>query len=184
VDINASTLESPAASYQPPVPSHQSPARWTKVPTPLGDLTVVGDGERIVGLYMEEQRHRPPADRFGGRDDRLLAGAVAQIEEYFAGERRAFDLDVGFPAATDFQRTVWTELAAIPYGETISYGTFAERIGRPAAARAVGLANGRNPVAIVVPCHRVIGGDGSLTGYGGGIERKRWLLDFEAAHAR
>ncbi len=103
---------------------------------------------------------------------------IQQLKEYFAGDRTDFDLPIAF-AGTDFQHTVWTALRDIPYGETVSYGELAERIGKPTASRAVGLANGKNPIGIIVPCHRVVGSKGDLTGYGGGIERKRFLLDFE-----
>ena len=104
--------------------------------------------------------------------------AARQLSEYFAGDRTDFDLDLA-PSGTDFQRKVWTALSQIPYGTTESYGQLALRIGQPTASRAVGLANGRNPIAIVVPCHRVIGSSGTLTGYAGGLERKRWLLEHE-----
>jgi methylated-DNA-[protein]-cysteine S-methyltransferase len=113
-------------------------------------------------------------------DDPRFAPAVAQLREYFAGERTAFDLPVRPEGGTAFERRVWTELLTIPYGETASYGEIAARIGHPGKARAVGRANARNPVAIVCPCHRVIGSDGSLTGFGGGLENKRTLLDLEA----
>jgi methylated-DNA-[protein]-cysteine S-methyltransferase len=110
-----------------------------------------------------------------------LAATVVQLNEYFNGGRREFDLPLYFEGTT-FQRRVWQELTEIPYGETWSYGQLARRIGKPSASRAVGLANGRNPISILVPCHRVIGADGSLTGYGGGLERKRWLLAHEGLH--
>jgi methylated-DNA-[protein]-cysteine S-methyltransferase len=108
----------------------------------------------------------------------VLDAAVRQLREYFAGERRDFDLPLE-PAGTPFQLTVWDALRGIPYAETINYGQLAVRVGNPTASRAVGLANGRNPISIVVPCHRVIGANGSLTGYGGGLDRKRTLLDLE-----
>jgi methylated-DNA-[protein]-cysteine S-methyltransferase len=119
--------------------------------------------------------------RTGGwkRDDAALSEARAQLQAYFAGELRGFELPLA-AEGTPFQQRVWRALCDIPYGETISYGELARRIGQPAAARAVGLANGQNPIAIVVPCHRVIGANGSLTGYGGGLERKRWLLAHES----
>jgi methylated-DNA-[protein]-cysteine S-methyltransferase len=111
-------------------------------------------------------------------DDGVLAEARAQLSAYFAGERTTFDLPLA-PVGTPFQQRVWGELRRIPYAETVSYGELANRLGSPGASRAVGLANGRNPIAIVVPCHRVIGADGTLTGYAGGLERKRALLDLE-----
>ena len=110
-----------------------------------------------------------------------LSAAMRQLAEYFAGTRREFDLPLRFQGTT-FQTRVWRELTEIPYGQTWSYGQLAQRIDKPSASRAVGLANGRNPISILVPCHRVIGADGSLTGYGGGIERKRWLLAHEGLH--
>jgi methylated-DNA-[protein]-cysteine S-methyltransferase len=114
------------------------------------------------------------------RDDERLGYVTKQLAEYFDGARSKFDLSVAFRKGNGFQRRVWQELLAIPFGETRSYGEIARRIGMPDAARAVGSANGLNPVSIVVPCHRVIGADGGLTGYGGGLERKRWLLDHES----
>ena len=111
--------------------------------------------------------------------DALLVGAAGQLTEYFAGDRTEFDLPLR-PIGTDFQRRVWRALCDIPFGRTWSYGELAMHIGSPTASRAVGLANGRNPISIVIPCHRVIGANGSMTGYGGGIERKRWLLAHEA----
>jgi methylated-DNA-[protein]-cysteine S-methyltransferase len=111
----------------------------------------------------------------------LLSAAVRQLTEYFAGTRREFDLPLRLQGTT-FQTRVWRELSEIPYGQTWSYGQLAHRIEKPSASRAVGLANGRNPISILVPCHRVIGADGSLTGYGGGLERKRWLLAHEGLH--
>jgi methylated-DNA-[protein]-cysteine S-methyltransferase len=108
----------------------------------------------------------------------VFAEAVEQLEEYFAGRRTAFDVSMR-PVGTAFQQRVWKALRAIPYGQTSSYGQIAEKIGRPAASRAVGAANGRNPIGVIIPCHRVVGSTGHLTGYGGGLERKRFLLDFE-----
>jgi methylated-DNA-[protein]-cysteine S-methyltransferase len=152
----------------------------TTVESPIGELTLASDGEALTGLYMTDQRHRPELPAADGDDDAVLAAARAQLAEYFAGERREFDLPLK-PAGTPFQRAVWEALRDIPYGETAGYGELANRLGRPGAARAVGLANGRNPIAIVVPCHRVIGAAGALTGYGGGLERKRYLLELECA---
>ncbi|MBX6769589.1 MAG: methylated-DNA--[protein]-cysteine S-methyltransferase [Actinomadura rubrobrunea] len=149
--------------------------------SPVGPLTLVADGGVLCGLYVEAQRHRPPAEHFGVRvpaTDEPFATAAAQLAAYFAGEPTEFDLPLALHG-TPFQRRVWTALQKIPYGETVSYGELAQEIGRPTAARAVGLANGRNPICIIVPCHRVVGSTGSLTGYGGGIERKRYLLDLE-----
>lgn len=153
----------------------------TVVDSPVGPLTLVATGGVLSGLYMEAQRHRPEEHTFGERaepDSAPFADAIAQLEEYFAGRRTDFDLPLA-AAGTPFQQGVWAELGRIPYGETRTYGELAERLGRPTASRAVGLANGRNPIGIIVPCHRVIGADGSLTGYGGGLDRKRHLLSFE-----
>jgi methylated-DNA-[protein]-cysteine S-methyltransferase len=149
--------------------------------TPVGPLTLVADGEALVGVWMEDQRHHPGPGVFGGpaaAGDPLLARAAGQLGEYFAGERTAFDLPLA-AVGTPFQCRVWAALAEIPYAETVSYGELAQRLGQPGASRAVGLANGRNPVGIVVPCHRVVGSAGGLTGYGGGLERKQLLLDLE-----
>jgi methylated-DNA-[protein]-cysteine S-methyltransferase len=151
----------------------------------VGALTLVAEEAWIVGLYMDRQRHRPGRDELGGSDPRgrgaePFRAAARQLDAYFAGELTTFDL----PLATygsKFQQRVWAALQTIPYGETESYGELAERIGSPGGARAVGLANGKNPIAIVLPCHRVVGSDGSLTGYGGGLDRKRQLLDLEQA---
>jgi methylated-DNA-[protein]-cysteine S-methyltransferase len=152
------------------------------VDSPVGPLVLAGRDGALTNLRMVDQRYEP-ADRDGWREDRHAFGeAAAQLEAYFAGELVEFDLELA-PAGTAFQRAVWDELLAIPYGETRSYGELARNLGRPGAARAVGLANGHNPIGIVIPCHRVIGADGSLTGYGGGIERKRALLDLEQQRA-
>ncbi|MFF7729749.1 methylated-DNA--[protein]-cysteine S-methyltransferase [Streptomyces sp. NPDC008001] len=152
--------------------------------SPYGPLTLVATDGRLCGLYMEQQRHRPPQETFGEPDPHprpeIFARTEEQLQEYFAGGRTEFDLPLAL-AGTEFQRTVWHALLEIPYGETVSYGRLADRIGRPAASRAVGLANGRNPIGIIVPCHRVVGATGALTGYGGGLPRKRRLLDFEQA---
>ena len=152
---------------------------FTSMASPVGPLTITATGGLIDGLFMDSQRHAPPVQRGRVRDEAPFAELIAQLDAYFAGSRIEFDVPLSL-AGTDFQRRVWTELQEIPLGETISYGELARRVGTPGASRAVGLANGRNPVAIVVPCHRVIGADGRLTGYGGGLERKAWLLRHEA----
>jgi methylated-DNA-[protein]-cysteine S-methyltransferase len=154
----------------------------TVMDSPYGPLTLVAADGRLAGLYMEQHRHRPSPATFGPRDDAPFGGVRTQLTEYFEGRRTVFDLPL-HQAGTPFQQTVWRGLLDIPFGQTWSYGQLAAHIGRPGAARAVGLANGRNPISIVVPCHRVIGSSGSLTGYGGGIERKRRLLDFERGGA-
>jgi methylated-DNA-[protein]-cysteine S-methyltransferase len=146
--------------------------------SPVGPLTLVALDGKLSGLYMNLQRHRPPEATFGKPDPTAFTEVIRQLDEYFGGQRTEFDLPMNL-VGTPFQRTVWAALQEIPYGETRSYGQLAERIGRPGAARAVGLANGRNPIGIIVPCHRVVGSSGDLTGYGGGLERKQQLLDFE-----
>jgi methylated-DNA-[protein]-cysteine S-methyltransferase len=156
------------------------------VDSPIGPLTLVAADGRITGLYMDAQRHRPGEEVVGSAGKPAaepFTTAADQLARYFAGQLTEFDLPLA-PAGTRFQRAVWDALRQIPYGETWSYGQLASKIGNPAAVRAVGLANGRNPIALVVPCHRVIGADGSLTGYGGGLDRKRFLLDLEARGAR
>lgn len=152
--------------------------RHTVTDSPIGPLTLVGDDDGLCGVYMEAQRHRPGDAEFGARVDTGFDDVIAQLDAYFAGKRTEFDLSLA-PSGTSFQQQVWAALRDIPYGETVSYGELARRIGKPSASRAVGLANGRNPLSIVVPCHRVVGSGGDLTGYGGGIERKRYLLDHE-----
>jgi methylated-DNA-[protein]-cysteine S-methyltransferase len=156
-------------------------------PSPIGSIRLTSDGDRLTGLYLEE----PPttddshasdaplgAERGADRQAQPFAQALRQLEAYFTGTGRAFDVPLRLDG-TPFQRQVWSALTEIPYGETWSYAQLARRIGNPKACRAVGLANGSNPISIIVPCHRVIGADGSLTGYGGGLERKRWLLAHE-----
>ena len=150
----------------------------TVMDSPVGPLTLVASDGVLCGVYMDEQRHRPAEEIFGPRDDRHSRDAIEQLSAYFDGDLKDFELPLALHG-TEFQRRVWTELTTIPYGETTTYGELAERLGRPSAARAVGLANGKNPVSIIVPCHRVIGSTGSLTGYGGGLPRKRYLLAFE-----
>jgi methylated-DNA-[protein]-cysteine S-methyltransferase len=153
---------------------------FTNIESPIGELLVAGSQHGLTGLYMQDAPRPFKVPSEWRRDQAALAPAVAEIREYFAGERREFTVPLA-PFGNDFELRVWDALREIPYGETVSYGEIARRIGAPSAARAVGLANGRNPIAVIVPCHRVIGADGSLTGYGGGLERKRYLLDLEAA---
>src|ERR1700722_16847760 len=149
--------------------------------SPIGELTLTAVGGVLTGVHKNEQRPLPKIPADSQRDDAGLAHVVAQLEAYFAGELTDFELPTKLQG-TEFQRRVWGSPCEIPYGETISYGELARWVGNPKASRAVGLANGRNPVAIVVPCHRVIGADGSLTGYGGGLDRKVWLLEHEATY--
>jgi methylated-DNA-[protein]-cysteine S-methyltransferase len=163
-----------------------APARtYVTLDSPVGPLTLVAAGGALAGLYMEAQRHLPGPAAFGAPGDPAqapFAAAARQLADYFAGRLTSFDLPLE-PAGTPFQRQVWLALRDIPYGATLTYGKLAAEIGVPQASRAVGLANGKNPISIVVPCHRVIGSDGSLTGYGGGLDRKRFLLDLERAGA-
>jgi O-6-methylguanine DNA methyltransferase len=148
----------------------------TFLDSPIGRLSLYSDGEALTGIDMESRA--APADASPGGGIAVLNAAARQLKEYFARDRREFDLLI-LLHGTPFQRKVWEQLRKIPCGETRSYGELAARIRQPGAARAVGLANGRNPVPIVIPCHRVIGADGTLTGYGGGVERKQWLLEHE-----
>jgi methylated-DNA-[protein]-cysteine S-methyltransferase len=156
----------------------------TMIESPIGPLLLLADGEALTGIYLDSERGARRPDELGDADPEhpVLAAAVEQLTAYFAGDRDDFDLPLA-ARGTDFQRTVWDALTEIPYGDTISYGELARRVGKPNASRAVGLANGRNPLPIVVPCHRVIGANGTLTGYGGGVERKQWLLEHEREHA-
>jgi methylated-DNA-[protein]-cysteine S-methyltransferase len=148
---------------------------YTQIPSPIGPLQLVGDEHALQGLYMHSF---DPPDHWRETKE-PFADAIAQLEQYFAGQRTEFDLALDM-RGTQFQNNVWDALLTIPYGETRSYGEIAKQIGRPDRARAVGAANGSNPVSIIVPCHRVIGADGSLVGYGGGLDRKRFLLDHES----
>ncbi|MFI5755006.1 methylated-DNA--[protein]-cysteine S-methyltransferase [Streptomyces sp. NPDC051569] len=152
----------------------------TVIDSPYGPLTLVATEGVLSGLYMVDHRHRPPEETFGDPDFRPFGEVRRQLGAYFDGELTEFDLPLR-PAGTPFQLGVWEELRKIPYGETRSYGELAGIIGKPGASRAVGLANGRNPISIIVPCHRVIGSTGGLTGYGGGLDRKQRLLVFEGA---
>jgi methylated-DNA-[protein]-cysteine S-methyltransferase len=152
---------------------------YTTMDSPLGELLLVGDGETLHGLDMQAGEHPIRVHPRWRRNDDAFADIRRQLEEYFAGERTTFEIDMHMEG-TAFQRTVWYELTQIPYGETISYGELAKRIGRPDRARAVGTANGQNPIAVIVPCHRVIGANGKLVGYGGGLDNKRRLLELES----
>jgi len=152
--------------------------------SPIDRLLLMSSDTALTGLYMDVAANASGTDlRAGAREDPgagVLGRALQQLRDYFSGSRRTFDLPLAL-GGTDFQQRVWRTLSEIPYGETWSYGQLARRIGNPAASRAVGLANGRNPISIILPCHRVIGADGSLTGYGGGLPRKQWLLAHEAS---
>jgi methylated-DNA-[protein]-cysteine S-methyltransferase len=151
---------------------------WTEMDSPVGTLRVVSDGTAVTGVLFD-----PAEPAVGERDDThpVLAAARTQLQRYFAGDLEEFDLPLA-PVGTPFQQRVWAELRRVGYGETVSYGEIARRLGLPpGASRAVGLANGRNPIAVVVPCHRVVGSKGTLVGYAGGLDRKRTLLNLECA---
>ena len=152
--------------------------RYRTIDSPVGLLTLAGVGSTLMHLRMVDQTHEPDRSDWEPADDDAFPEAVEQLSAYFAGELTEFDLELEL-AGTEFQRRVWAALRTIPYGQTRSYGQIAEQIGSPGASRAVGLANGRNPIGIIVPCHRVIGSTGGMTGYGGGIDRKRALLALE-----
>ena len=153
---------------------------YSTCPSPFGELFLISDGDALTGLHLPPHDDRPAAGPEPGwlRDDAAFREVRNQLQAYFAGELREFEIPLHLEG-TDFQRLVWKELMNIPFGSTISYAEQAQRIGRAGSARAVGAANGRNPISIVVPCHRVIGANGTLTGYGGGLDRKQWLLEYE-----
>ncbi len=151
---------------------------YTTVDSPIGELLLLSDGEALRGLYMQDGRKPATIGPNWEPSTAPFAAVTEQLNEYFAAERTVFDIPLAL-AGAPFEREVWHALEEIPYGETVSYGEIARRVSQPSAARAVGLANGRNPIAVIVPCHRVIGSDGTLTGYGGGLERKRLLLELE-----
>jgi methylated-DNA-[protein]-cysteine S-methyltransferase len=152
-----------------------------RLASPVGTLLLVSDGTALTGLYTTGHEKVTPPDAV--EDPSPFRRVSAQLERYFAGRLEVFDIPLRL-GGTPFQRLVWKELLAIPYGKTISYRELADRIDNPRAVRAVGGANGRNPVSIIVPCHRVIGAGGALVGYGGGLDRKRWLLGHERALAQ
>ncbi|AXK44515.1 methylated-DNA--[protein]-cysteine S-methyltransferase [Brachybacterium saurashtrense] len=157
--------------------------RHRRVPTPLGDYLIAAEGESLTGVWRDGQAHFPGASRLGDPapgPDALLDAAAAQLREYLDGEREAFDLPTA-ARGTDFQQAVWRHLTTIPRGATTTYGAIARALGTPRAAQAVGAAVGANPLSIVVPCHRVLGSTGSLTGYAGGLDTKRALLRLEGA---
>ena len=154
----------------------------TKLDTPLGVLTIVGDEAAITGVYFEDHSTQPDPRRFGPERGDGFQEAVGQLGEYFDGRRTSFELPVRLEGS-EFRLAVWKLISEIPYGETTTYGEMASALGRPREARKVGGAVGRNPVSLIVPCHRVIGSDGSLTGYAGGLPRKRYLLDLESCAA-
>jgi len=157
----------------------------TRFPSPIGELVITASDSALTGVWFPgtgEGADALPDDGRGPASD-VLARTCEQLAEYFAGRRTTFDIPLD-PQGTAFQRRVWDALRAIPYGTMLSYGELARRLGDVRATRAVGAANGRNPIPIIVPCHRVVGADGSLTGFGGGLDRKRWLLEHEGALMR
>lgn len=159
---------------------------YLRVPTPLGTFVVAARGDAITGGWFEGQKYFPAiaADQgWRARDTPLLRMAREQLDAYFAGRLTVFDLPLA-PVGTDFQRDVWRALCTVPYGQTTTYAQLAQALGRPRAFHPVGAAVGRNPISVVVPCHRALGSDGSLTGYAGGLARKRWLLDHESRAGR
>lgn len=153
-------------------------SRFTLLASPVGELLLAADDDGVTGI--EFAPHRAPV---GQRDDDAFGDVTKQLDEYFAGTRRQFDIALA-PRGTAFQRSVWSAIAAVEYGKTTSYGSIARALGTPNGSRAVGAATGRNPIVIVIPCHRVVGADGSLTGFGGGLDRKTLLLDLEAGRLR
>jgi len=152
---------------------------YSEIESPIGRLLLYGTTRGLSGIFMTRQRHFDGKQDDWVRDDARWSGVARQLREYFDGKRRDFDIPLDVEG-TEFQMKVWNALTKIPFGRTASYADIARKIGKPKAMRAVGMANGRNPVSIVVPCHRVIGADGSLTGYGGGLDRKKILLDLES----
>ena len=159
--------------------------KWNRFPSPLGPMLVIASDEGLLGIHFEGERHEPVLHDawLHDPDDPLLLRAQTELDEYFAGSRRDFDLPLA-AVGTAFQRDVWRAIAGVPFGATISYRELALRAGRPQSVRAAGAATGRNPWTIVVPCHRIVGTDGSLTGYAAGLGRKRELLALEAGQRR
>lgn len=151
---------------------------YSTIESPLGTLFVEGNGEFVTGLFLPEHKGWRGPDSSWRRSDTSFVAVREQLAEYFAGERTAFEVPLQL-AGTPFQQRVWQALVRIPFGTTVTYAQLAEQVGQPTASRAVGNANARNPVSILVPCHRVIGADGKLTGYAGGVDKKRWLLSWE-----
>ncbi|HRP69326.1 MAG TPA: methylated-DNA--[protein]-cysteine S-methyltransferase [Turneriella sp.] len=156
------------------------PLYYTYIKSPIDKLCLISNGGALTHLLMEKHRHAPHIESHWIEKENLpiFNEATRQLNAYFSGKLKTFNLPID-PSGTTFQKRVWRALMRIPYGETLSYGQLAHRVGNPNASRAVGLANGRNPISIIIPCHRVIGASGSLTGYGGGVERKRFLLELE-----
>lgn len=158
-------------------------ATHTITDSPIGELTLVADEGKLTGVYFPHHWYKPDPATFGPRSGAGFEEATGQLAEYFAGDRKSFDLAMEARGVT-FQALVWGLIAEIPYGETVTYGDLASRVGGGATPKDVGAAVGRNPLSVIVPCHRVVGKDGSLTGYAGGLARKRFLLDLEERSAR
>jgi methylated-DNA-[protein]-cysteine S-methyltransferase len=157
--------------------------RWTEAVTPIGMVRLCADDDGLRGLYLPDHRPAPPAEvahamAVAASDPGPFAAVLEQLGEYFAGQRRQFEVALSLQG-TEFQRAVWQALLDVPYGHTVTYAELAEQLGRRSAVRALGAANSRNPVSIIVPCHRLVGSDGALTGYAGGVARKQFLLDLE-----
>ena len=153
-------------------------ATHTLIESPIGELTLVAEDGKLTGLYFPHHWYRPDSATFGDRDEAGFGAARRQLAEYFAGDRERFDLTLG-PRGDEFQQRVWERIGRIPYGATVSYGELAQELGGGVSAKDVGAAVGRNPLCVIVPCHRVVGKDGGLTGYAGGLARKRFLLRLE-----
>jgi methylated-DNA-[protein]-cysteine S-methyltransferase len=159
---------------------HATSTLQARYDSPLGPIILAATGEQLVGVWFDGQRHQPDTSTWPvATDHPVLQLAKAQLSEYFAGQRTTFELPLALDRGTDFQQTVWRALLSVPSGATVTYGELSQRVGKPAAVRAVGGAVGRNPLSIVVPCHRVLGANGALTGYAGGLERKTALLHLE-----
>jgi methylated-DNA-[protein]-cysteine S-methyltransferase len=162
-------------------PPGAGPIAWDHADSPIGRLLLLGDGRALTGLHLADHTRSPAPSPVLIRRPDAFAVVRRELDEWFAGRRTTFTAPLRLDG-TPFQVAVWTALQDVPYGTTTTYGELANRLGRPSAHRAVGAANGRNPVSVIVPCHRLVGADGSLTGYGWGVERKAWLLAHERAH--
>ncbi|NMM15054.1 MAG: methylated-DNA--[protein]-cysteine S-methyltransferase [Rhodoferax sp.] len=159
---------------------HGTSTLQARYDSPLGPIILAATGEQLVGVWFDGQRHQPDTSTWPvATDHPVLQLAKTQLSEYFAGQRTTFELPLALDRGTDFQQAVWRALLSVPSGATVTYGELSQRVGKPAAVRAVGGAVGRNPLSIVVPCHRVLGANGALTGYAGGLERKTALLHLE-----
>ena len=169
----------------PPTPSHRAPhVAYTRQPTPLGEVVLAATEQGLMGCWFHNQAHFPDMKAWQRADQHpLLRHAHQQWDAFFKGQLKQFDLPLHYPWGTPFQQQVWTALQSIPYGKTASYGDIARDVGRPRAFRAVGAAVGRNPLSLIIPCHRVMGVNGALTGYAGGLHRKQSLLLLESQHA-